>query len=134
MKKTDEGLQADARFRILRLLQDNPEMSQRELAKTVGVSLGSLHFVMQALISKGLIKMENFSASPDKRRYVYLVTQRGISEKARLTRAFLARKMKEYEMLQREIEALRAEMRGCDAATQNGRSVPSSASKGDKKC
>lgn len=118
MKQADKGLQADARFRVLRLLQDNPEMSQRELARAVGVSLGSLHFVMQALISKGLVKLENFSAAPDKRRYAYLVTQRGIAEKARLTRAFLTRKLKEYEMLQREIEALRAEMAAQDAAAQ----------------
>ena len=100
----------DARFRILRLLHDNPEMSQRELANAVGVSTGGIHYVLNALLDKGLIKLGNFTAAEDKRRYAYMLTRKGIAEKAVLTRRFLARKMAEYEALRAEIEEVRAEI------------------------
>jgi EPS-associated MarR family transcriptional regulator len=100
----------DARFRILRLLHDNPEMSQRELANAVGVSTGGIHYVLNALLDKGLIKLGNFTAAEDKRRYAYMLTRKGIAEKAALTRRFLARKMAEYEALRAEIEEVRAEI------------------------
>lgn len=103
-------LQEDARFRILRLLQDNPEMTQRELAQAVGVSTGGIHYVLSALVDKGLIKLGNFTAAEDRRRYAYVLTRKGLTEKARLTRRFLARKMDEYEALRAEIEAVRAEV------------------------
>lgn len=98
------------RFRILRILQDNPEMSQRELAEAVGVSVGSAHFVLNALVEKGFVKLANFTASEDKRRYAYVLTRRGLREKALLTRDFLKRKRAEYEALKSEIEGLEAEM------------------------
>lgn len=97
-------------MRVLRLLQNNPEMSQRELAKSVGISAGGMHYVLNALLDKGLIKLGNFTAAPDKRRYAYVLTRKGIAEKARLTQAFLARKMVEYEALKAEIEAVRQEV------------------------
>ena len=99
-------LQEDTHFRVLRLLQENPEMSQRELAAAVGVSVGGMHYVLTALIDKGLLKLGNFTASDDKRRYAYVLTPKGIARKAALTRAFLTRKMEEYEALREEIEAL----------------------------
>ena len=102
--------QEDVRFRILRLLQDNPEMSQRELADTVGISVGGAHYMLKALVKKGLVKLGNFSAAPDKRRYAYILTPRGAAEKAAITRRFLARKIAEYDALQTEIEALRDEL------------------------
>ena len=103
-------LQEDTHFRVLRLLQENPEMSQRELAAAVGVSVGGMHYVLNALIDKGLVKLGNFTAAEDKRRYAYVLTPKGISEKAAITRRFLTRKMEEYEALKVEIDALQAEM------------------------
>ena len=102
--------QEDARFRILRLLQENPELSQRELADAVGVGLGSVNYCLKAFIEKGLIKLGNFSAAPDKRRYAYILTPKGVREKATLTRRFLRRKMVEYDALAAEIAALREEV------------------------
>ncbi|WP_353348250.1 MarR family EPS-associated transcriptional regulator [Aquicoccus sp. SU-CL01552] len=112
-----DALRDDVRFRVLRLLQDNPEMSQRQLAEAVGVSVGAMHYVLSALVEKGLIKLGNFSASRDKRRYAYLLTPKGVAEKATLTRNFLKRKRKEFEALKAEIEAVQAEMElGADMA------------------
>ncbi|MCC5983395.1 MAG: MarR family EPS-associated transcriptional regulator [Rhodobacteraceae bacterium] len=105
-----DKLREDVRFRILRLLQDNPEMSQRELASAVGVSTGGIHYVLNALVEKGILKLANFTAAEDKRRYAYKLTPKGIAEKARLTRKFLIRKMAEYEALKAEIEAVRADL------------------------
>lgn len=103
-------LQEDTHFRLLRILQDNPEMSQRELAQAVGVSVGGIHYVLSALIDKGFVKLGNFTAAEDKRRYAYILTRKGLAEKAALTRRFLARKMREYDALKAEIEALSAEI------------------------
>ena len=110
-------LQEDARFRILMLLEDNPEMSQRELAEAAGVSIGGANYVLNALIDKGLVKLGNFSAAPDKRRYAYILTRKGIAEKAALTRNFLKRKMDEYEALKAEIGALQAGLDPADPGT-----------------
>ena len=103
-------LQEDTHFRVLRLLQGNPEMSQRELAAAVGVSVGGMHYVLNALIEKGLIKLGNFTAAEDKRRYAYVLTPKGIKEKSLITGKFLRRKMAEYEALKAEIDALAAEL------------------------
>lgn len=85
-------------------------MSQRELAKAVGVSVGGIHYVLNALIEKGFVKLGNFTAAEDKRRYAYILTPKGIAEKAALTRRFLVRKMEEYEALKAEIDALSLEI------------------------
>lgn len=103
-------LQEDTHFRVLRLLQDNPQMSQRELAAAVGVSVGGIHYVLNALVGKGLVKLGNFTAAEDKRRYAYILTPKGIARKAALTRAFLARKVEEYDALKAEIDALQREL------------------------
>ncbi len=104
-----DKLREDVTFRILRLLKDNPELSQRELARAVGVSTGGVHYVLNALLDKGLVKLGNFTAAEDKRRYAYILTPKGISEKAALTQRFLARKRAEYVALKEEIEALEQE-------------------------
>jgi EPS-associated MarR family transcriptional regulator len=106
------ALQEDMRFRVLRLLQENPEMSQRELAAAVGVSASGMHYMLNALIEKGLIKLGNFTAAQDKRRYAYILTPKGISEKAAITRRFLGRKIAEYEALKKEIDELSCETYG----------------------
>ena len=105
-----DKLREDVNFRILRLLQDNPEMTQRELARAVGVSTGGIHYVLTALLDKGVIKLGNFTASADKRRYAYVLTPKGIAERARLTRNFIIRKMAEYEALKIEIEEVGADL------------------------
>ncbi|MBQ08115.1 MAG: MarR family EPS-associated transcriptional regulator [Roseobacter sp.] len=112
-------LQEDTSFRVLRLLQKNPEMSQRELARVTGVSVGGMHYVLSALIDKGLVKLGNFTASSDKRRYAYVLTPKGIARKAALTRAFLTRKMQEYEALKCELEQLNLELNVDDPATNS---------------
>jgi len=104
MTTQGEKLREDVKFRILRILQDNPDMSQRALAKEVGVSTGGIHYVLSALVDKGMLKLANFTAAEDKRRYAYKLTPQGIAEKARLTRRFMIRKMAEYEALKVEIE------------------------------
>ena len=96
-------LREDVHFRILRLLQDNPEMSQRELAKAVGLSTGGIHYVLNALLDKRLLKIENFKTTEDKRRYAYVLTSEGVTSKANLTKRFLIRKMADYELLKAEI-------------------------------
>lgn len=103
-------LQEDTHFRVLRLLQENPEMSQRELAAAVGVSVGGIHYVLNALIDKGLVKLGNFTASEDKRRYAYILTPKGLAEKALITKRFLVRKIEEYEALKSEIEELQRDV------------------------
>jgi EPS-associated MarR family transcriptional regulator len=112
MASNRSKLQEDTYFRVLLLLQDNPEMSQRELADAVGVSVGGIHYVLKALIDKGLVKLGNFTAAQDKRRYAYVLTPKGIAQKAALTRAFLVRKMEEFEALKSEIDILAAENDG----------------------
>ena len=102
--------QEDVRFRVLRLLQENHEMSQRDIAAAVGISIGGVHYCLNALIEKGMVKLGNFSSAQDKRRYAYILTPKGVSEKAALTSRFLKRKMEEYEALKEEIDALQNEM------------------------
>ena len=103
-------LQEDTRFRILRLLEANPEMSQRELAAAVGISTGAVYYLLSALVERGLVKMGNFSASSDKRRYAYILTPKGVAEKAAITGRFLSRKRQEYDALRREISELESEL------------------------
>jgi EPS-associated MarR family transcriptional regulator len=103
-------IQEDVRFRVLRLLHDNPELSQRELAGAVGISNGSAHYLLTALLDKGLIKLGNFTAAQDKRRYAYILTPKGIAEKAAITKRFLERKVQEYDALKAEIDALKGEL------------------------
>jgi EPS-associated MarR family transcriptional regulator len=102
-------IQDEARFQILRLLHDNPELTQRELGERVGVSLGAVNYCLKALIERGLVKASNFSKSPNKLSYAYVLTPAGITEKTMLTGRFLARKKLEYEALRAEIDALSRE-------------------------
>lgn len=111
-------VQEDVRFRVLRLLHENPELSQRDLAKAVGISNGSAHYLLTALVEKGLIKIGNFTAAQDKRRYAYILTPKGIAEKAAITKRFLERKIQEYDALKAEIAELQDEL-GDDAVQNN---------------
>ena len=101
-----------ARLAVLRLLEQRPEMSQRELSDALGLSLGRTHFVLHALLDKGLVKARNFRRSDNKLAYAYVLTPSGMHEKLRLTRAFLSRKEAEFEDLRRMIAALKGELSG----------------------
>ena len=101
----------DVRFRVLRVLQDDPDLSQREISVKLGVSLGAVNYCLRALTEKGQVKVRNFRSSDNKLRYAYILTPGGIAEKARLTGAFLARKIAEYEALRAEIAALSGDSR-----------------------
>jgi EPS-associated MarR family transcriptional regulator len=111
-------LQEDTYFRVLRMLQDNPDMTQREIAEKLGISTSGLNYCLKALIDKGLVKVHNFSQSKNKFGYIYVLTPQGIAEKAMLAGRFLKRKLTEYEQLQAEIEALKVEISCVDLVGQ----------------
>jgi len=117
MPRKNQAKTEDTHFRVLRLLQESPTSSQREIAKALGLSLGGVNYCLSALVDKGFIKMRNFREAEDKRKYVYLLTPKGIAEKTALTGRFLARKIREYEALNAEIEAVRAEMENSPSGT-----------------
>ena len=94
----------------MRLLENNPEMTQRELASTLGISLGAANFCLRALVDKGWIKLDNFKKNPSKLGYLYLLTPKGVAAKTKLTTQFLKRKLVEYKELKTEIEALEKEL------------------------
>src|SRR5262245_12763438 len=97
------------RYRILKLLEADPHASQRRIADELGISLGRVNFCLQALIEKGLVKVNNFRNSANKRAYLYLLTPRGMEEKATVTARFLKMKLDEYEALKQEVEQLQRE-------------------------
>lgn len=97
------------RYKILKLVEVNPEISQRELAQALGISLGKANFCLKALVDVGLVKVSNFKNNKNKLAYMYLLTPSGIEEKALITLRFLKSKTQEYEVLQQQIEELRAE-------------------------
>ncbi len=109
-KQTQTQTQEDTYFRVLRILNENPDLTQRELAQKLGVSVGSLNYCLKALIEKGWIKMQNFSKSKNKFGYVYILTPIGMAEKAALMGNFFRRKLIEYETLKAEIESLQTEL------------------------
>jgi EPS-associated MarR family transcriptional regulator len=94
-------------FNLLRKLERNPQYTQRELSKEMGVSLGKINYCIKKLIEKGWVKVNNFRNNPNKISYSYLLTSNGIEEKSRLTISFLYRKMEEYELLKKEISQLK---------------------------
>lgn len=110
MTSRQAKLQEDTYFRVMRMLQDNPDLTQRELAELLGVSVGGVNYCLKALMDKGLVKMKNFANSKNKFGYVYVLTPSGFAEKAALTQRFLHRKIEEYAALKVEIEALSAEV------------------------
>lgn len=105
-------LDEKTRFHLLRLLQANPELSQRQLAEELGVSVGKVNYCLQALLQKGLVKISNFRDSQNKLAYAYYLTPKGAKEKMRATAEWLEIRMREYEEIQREIEELKREMSG----------------------
>ena len=101
---------SDAEYIILRILENNPKMTQRQMAKELGLSLGKTNYVVRALIDKGWVKLSNFKRSGNKLGYIYLLTPEGLSEKTMLAQNFLNRKSEEYNRLKKEIEILKNEL------------------------
>lgn len=97
-------------LKVLRELEENPDLTQRQLAQQLGVSLGKANYCLKALIDKGFIKARNFKNSDHKRAYLYVLTPQGIEEKSRISVNFLKRKINEYEQLRVEIEELKREV------------------------
>lgn len=115
--------QEDTYFRIMRLVDEQPDISQRELAEKVGISLGALNYCLKALMDKGFVKLENFQNSKHKFKYAYILTPSGIAEKMSITGRFLKRKLQEYDALKMEIEALKADVGENQASGQRAKKL-----------
>ena len=113
-------LSDEYRYKILKRLEANPEISQRELAGELGISLGRVNYCVQALIEKGLVKAKNFRNSKNKKGYAYLLTPKGIEDKAKITVEFLKIKLAEHEALTKEIKSLREEAGASSGAATSG--------------
>lgn len=109
MTSRQARFQEDTYFRVMKMVQAQPDISQRQLAQALGLSLGGVNYCLQALMEKGWVKVQNFSSSKNKLGYAYLLTPTGVTEKTALTARFLKRKMHEYAELRAEIEALQKE-------------------------
>lgn len=114
------SLTSELQFRVMRLLEANPQMNQRQLSKSLGVSLGGVNYCLNALAAKGLIKIQNFRNNKNKLVYAYLLTPQGLAKKTALTGAFLKRKMQEYQLLKEEIEALSKEVSRATIESDDG--------------
>ncbi len=111
MTKALKSIDPDVHFRVLHMLEEEPELTQRELAQKLGISLGGVNYCLKSLIQIGHIKAGNFSKNPNKSVYLYLLTPKGISEKANLTAGFLKRKMVEYYALKKEIDTIQSKVK-----------------------
>ncbi len=103
-------LTEETSYRLIKILEANPEISQRQLAQEMGISLGKVNYCLKGLIEKGIIKAQNFKNSKNKLAYAYLLTPDGLEEKARITARYLKCRLTEYQVLQREIEMLQKEV------------------------
>jgi len=112
MNNQTKAQHEDTHFKVMNLIHKNPDITQRELAKKAGISLGSMHYCVKALIKKGWVKAGNFKRNPDKSVYLYLLTPEGVSQKSKLAFVFLQRKKLEYDALKLEIKNLSKELLG----------------------
>ena len=121
-------MEDEVHYRFLKALEGNPDITQRELAATLGVSLGKANYCLRALMERGWVKMDNFRRNPKKLGYVYLLTPKGVEEKARITMRFLRHKLQEFDALKAEIERLKVEVAD-DAANESVASLNAVAAK-----
>jgi EPS-associated MarR family transcriptional regulator len=117
-------LTTDVQYKLMRLLEENPELSQRDLARELGISLGKVNYCVQALVRKGWIKAANFTNSQNKAAYMYLLTPGGVEQKAILAVQFLQVKMAEYEALRVEIKRMRREAKATQAGAREAAAMP----------
>ena len=108
------NLDEEAHYKLLKLLERNPEATQREIALELGISLGKVNYCMRALVDRGYVKVRNFRNSNNKAAYLYLLTPMGIRAKAHIAAAYLQSKLEEYESLKIEIEHLKLELGGVE--------------------
>ncbi len=113
----------EIKYHLLSLLEKDPHLSQRDMAKAMGISLGKVNYCLKALVEKGVIKAKNFYHHDNKFSYSYFLTPKGVREKTTVTYRFLMQKMQEYEVLKHEIENIRADMTILNAAKQHNDSV-----------
>lgn len=111
MPSLQKPIPEETSYRVMQLLQENPDLTQRELAEKLGVSVGGVNYCLKVLVDKGWVKMKNFARSKNKFGYVYVLTPAGIVEKSTITYRLLQRKMEEYEELKIEIDALKSEFK-----------------------
>ncbi len=109
MSEVEQSDSSEIHFQVLRAIAQNPDLTQRELAAVLGISLGKANYCLKALVVKGLVKIDSFAKSKNKLGYAYLLTPQGVAEKAALTTSFLRHKLEEYESLRSEIEMLKLE-------------------------
>ncbi len=109
-----QPLPEETSYRLMKVIEANPEVSQRQLAREMGISLGKVNYCLNGLIEKGLIKVRNFRNSGNKLAYAYLLTPKGVREKARVTARYLERRLNEFDQIRREIEQLKAELSGAE--------------------
>lgn len=110
----DPSYDQEIRYRLFKVLSQESSLSQREIARRVGISLGKVNYCLSDFTQKGFIKVKNFKASKNKTRYLYMLTPKGIEEKMRLTLRFFKRKLKEYDELKHQINELRQEIESGD--------------------
>ena len=103
-------MQPEINYKLLKLLEEEPSLTQRQMAREMGISLGKFNYCLKELVKKGFVKVDRFTSSENKAAYMYLLTPKGLEEKGRVTHGFLKRKMAEFEEIQQQIEELRQEM------------------------
>ena len=103
-------MQPEINYKLLKLLEEQPNLTQRQMAKKMGISLGKFNYCLKELVKKGFVKVDRFTSSDNKAAYMYLLTPRGIEEKARVTHRFLKRKLIEFDDIKKQIEELKQEM------------------------
>ncbi len=111
MTKALKSIDLDLHFRVLHMLEEKPELTQRELAQKLGISLGGINYCLRALIEIGHLKIDNFSKNSNKLIYLYMLTPQGVAEKTKLTAGFLKRKMAEFHALKKEIDSLKSSLK-----------------------
>ena len=119
--KAQKTIDPDIHFRVLHTLEENPHITQRELAQKLGISLGGVNFCLKALVEIGHVKINNFQKNTNKSVYLYLLTPSGISEKAMLATSFLKRKMNEYKALKMEIDLIKLKIKDSNFISSKGR-------------
>ena len=103
-------MHSEINYKLLKLLEEEPNLTQRQMAKEMGISLGKFNYCLKELVKKGFVKVDRFTSSENKAAYMYLLTPKGADEKVRVTHGFLKRKMAEFEEIKQQIEELRQEM------------------------
>ena len=103
-------MDTETRYRLLKLVESNPNLTQRQMAEEMGLSLGKFNYCLKELVKKGIVKIERFKSSDNKAAYMYILTPHGIEQKAKITTRFLRRKLREYDEIKQEIESLKQEV------------------------